>query len=190
MIHSKQEPDVRAMISLIRRESSVSWPRNSDRLDLGVMATKATIESFLSDRRLAVVGVSRDGKDFSRAVLRAFLERGYDAVPVNAAGGEVEGRTCARRLGDVQPPVEAALLLTPPAATDEVVKDCAQAGVKRVWMHRGAGRGAVSDDAVVFCREHGMQVVDGACPFMFLSGTGFGHGLHRFALRLVGRLPR
>jgi uncharacterized protein len=178
------------MITLIRPEPSVSWPARGDRLDLGVVATKATIDLFLSGRRLAVVGVSRDGKDFSRAVLRAFLERGYDAVPVHPAGGEVEGRACARRVGDVRPPVEAALLLTPPAATDEVVKDCAEAGVKRVWMHRGAGRGAVSDTAVVFCRDHGMEVVEGACPFMFLPGTGFGHGLHRFALRLAGRLPR
>jgi predicted CoA-binding protein len=153
------------------------------------MATKATIDLFLSDRRLAVVGVSRDGKDFSRAVFRAFLERGYDAVPVNPAGGEVEGRACLRRLADVQPPVEAALLLTPPAATEQVVKDCAESGVKRVWMHRGAGKGAVSEGAVAFCRERGMDVVDGACPFMFLPGTGFGHGLHRFALRLIGRLP-
>ena len=154
------------------------------------MATKATIDRFLSDRRLAVVGVSRDGKDFSRAVFRAFLERGYDAVPVNAGGGEAEGRACVRAMAEVRPPVEAALLLTPPAATFGVVKDCAEAGVKRVWMHRGAGRGAVSETAVSFCREHGMEVVDGACPFMFLPGTGAFHGLHRFALRLFGRLPR
>ena len=31
--------------------------------------------------------------------------------------------------------------MTPPAATDQVVRECADAGVKRVWMHRGAGRG-------------------------------------------------
>jgi predicted CoA-binding protein len=190
MVHSNQLPGRLAMGSLIRRESSVSWSGSGEPVDLRFMATKATIDLFLSDRRLAVVGVSRDGKDFSRAVLRAFLERGYDAVPVHPAGGEVEGRACARRVGDVRPPVEAALLLTPPAATDEVVRDCAEAGVKRVWMHRGAGRGAVSDDALAFCREHGMEVVDGACPFMFLPGTGFGHGLHRFALRVMGRLPR
>jgi predicted CoA-binding protein len=154
------------------------------------MATKATIDLFLSDHRLAVVGVSRDGKDFSRAVFRAVLARGYDAVPVNPAGGEMEGRACARSVGAVRPPVEAALLLTPPAATSEVVKECADAGVRRVWMHRGGGRGAVSDDAVAFCREHGMEVVDGACPFMFLPRTGFLHGVHRLVLRLKGRLPR
>jgi predicted CoA-binding protein len=153
------------------------------------MASKQAIDSFLSCRRIAVVGVSRDPKDFSRQVFRAFVERGYDAVPVNAAGGEVEGRPAARRVGEVQPPPEAALLMTPPAATDQVVRECAEAGVKRVWMHRGGGAGAVSPEAVVFCRERGIEVVDGECPFMFLPETSWFHGVHRFFKRLGGRLP-
>jgi predicted CoA-binding protein len=159
------------------------------RIEEQPMASKQAIDSFLSCRRIAVVGVSRDPKDFSRAVFRAFVERGYDAVPVNPNGGEVEGRPAASRVGDVQPPVEAALLLTPPAATGQVVRECADAGVKRVWMHRGAGQGAVSPEAVALCRERGIEVVDGECPFMFLPDTGWFHGVHRFFKRLGGRLP-
>jgi predicted CoA-binding protein len=153
------------------------------------MASKRAIDSFLSCRRIAVVGVSRDPKDFSRMVFRAFVERGYDAVPVNASGGELDGRPAARWVGEVQPPPEAALLLTPPAATGQVVRECADAGVKRVWMHRGAGQGAVSPEAVALCRERGIEVVDGECPFMFLPDTGWFHGVHRFFKRLGGRLP-
>lgn len=153
------------------------------------MASKQAIDSFLSCRRIAVVGVSRDPKDFSRAVFRAFVERGYDAVPVNPAGGEVDGRRSASRVGEVQPRVEAAFLMTPPAATGQVVRECAEAGVKRLWMHRGAGQGAVSPEAVALCRERGIEVVDGECPFMFLPGTGWFHGVHRFFRRLGGRLP-
>lgn len=154
------------------------------------MASKQAIDGFLAQRRLAVVGVSREPKDFSRAVFRAFTERGYDAVPVNPAGGQAEGREMARALGEIHPPVEAAFLLTPAGATDGVVRQCAEAGVRHVWMHRGAGRGAVSDEAVAFCRTHGIEVVDGACPFMFIPGAGVGHRVHRFFVRLAGRLPR
>jgi predicted CoA-binding protein len=153
------------------------------------MASKHAIDTFLSCRRLAVVGVSRDPRDFSRSVFRAFVERGYDAVPVNPKGGEAEGRPCARSLREVEPPVEGALLMTPPPATLEAVRDCAEAGVRRVWMHRGAGQGAVHPEAVALCREKGIEVVDGECPFMFLPGTGFAHGVHRFFRRLAGRLP-
>ncbi len=153
------------------------------------MVSKQAIDSFLSCRRIAVVGVSRDPRDFSRAVFRAFVERGYDAVPVNPAGGEVDGRRSASRVGEVQPRVEAAFLMTPPAATEQVVRECAEAGVKRLWMHRGAGQGAVSPEAVALCRERGIEVVDGECPFMFLPDAGWFHGVHRFFRRLGGRLP-
>jgi uncharacterized protein len=153
------------------------------------MASKQAIDSFLSCRRIAVVGVSRDPKHFSRAVFRAFVERGYDAVPVNAAGGEADGRRSALRVGEIQPPPEAALLMTPPAVTEQVVRECAEAGVRRVWMHRGAGTGAVSPQAVAFCRERGIDVVDGECPFMFLPDASWFHGVHRFFRRLGRRLP-
>jgi predicted CoA-binding protein len=79
--------------------------------------------------------------------------------------------------------------MTPPAVTAQVVRECAEAGVRRVWMHGGGGQGAVSPEAVAFCRERGIEVVDGECPFMFLPDAGFVHGVHRFFRRLGGRLP-
>jgi predicted CoA-binding protein len=90
-----------------------------------------------------MVGVSRRPEDFSRLLFREFLDRGYDTVPVNPDTEKVEGRACFARLADVQPPVEDVLLMTAPAVTDCLVRECAEAGVKRVWMFRGTGRGAV-----------------------------------------------
>ncbi len=36
---------------------------------------------FLAQKRIALVGVSRQEKDFSRMVLRELVRRGYDVVP-------------------------------------------------------------------------------------------------------------
>ena len=44
--------------------------------------------AFLGARRIAVVGVSRNEKDFSRYVLRELARRGHDVVPVNPALAE------------------------------------------------------------------------------------------------------
>jgi uncharacterized protein len=139
--------------------------------------------AFLAARRIAVVGVSSNEKDFSRAVMRELLRRGHDVVPVHPAMEEVEGRTCWARLQDVSPPPDAALLMTPPAATEQVVRDCAEAGVGRVWMHRGGGPGAASEAAVAFCEAHGIAVVRDLCPFMALPGASFPHRLHGFLRR-------
>jgi len=118
-----------------------------------------------------------------------FLARGYDTVPVNPAAQEIEGRRCFARMQEVEPPVDAVLLMTPPGVTDKVVRDCAAAGVKQVWMFRGAGKGAVSKDAVAFCESNGMSVIPGECPFMFLPGGAWVHRLHGVVLRIVGAHP-
>jgi predicted CoA-binding protein len=147
-------------------------------------------KAFLAHRRLAFVGVSRDPGDFSRTVFAELTRRGYDVVPVNPTGGDgQDGIPFVRRLQDIVPPVEAALLMTPPAVTTEVVKDCAEAGIRDVWMHQGVGRGAASPAAIAFCRDHGIAVVTGACPLMYLPETGFVHRAHRWCREVLGR-PR
>lgn len=148
------------------------------------------IEDFLGRKRLAVVGVSRDPKDFTRAMFRELLRCGYDAVPVTPHVAEVEGRKTFAHVHDVTPPAEGALLMTKPAVTDQVVRDCAQAGIRSIWMYRAAGAGAVSPDAVGFCRKHDARVIAGECPFMFLKDTAWPHRVHGFCRKLLGRYPR
>ncbi len=153
-------------------------------------ATLNQIEVFLTERRFAAIGVSRNPKDFTRMLVREFLSRGYDVVPVNPAAKEIEGRQCFATVTEISPPVSAALLLTSADASRAVVRECAAAGVTRIWMYRASGDGAVHPDAVAFCEEHGIDVVPGECPFMFLPGTGFGHRLHGFVKKIMKQYPR
>lgn len=147
------------------------------------------ITELLSHHRLALVGASHDEKDFSRMVMRELLERGYDVVPVNPKGGTMEGREAVPDVGAIAPPVEWALVMTPPAASAEVVRACAAAGIPRVWLHRGAGQGSVSEEAAEACKELGLRAVAGECPMMFLKDGSFVHRLHAMGKKLVGSYP-
>lgn len=118
--------------------------------------------------RIAMVGLSRDPASFSAQLFKKLVRRGYDVVPVNPKITNVFGRRCFARVQDIEPPVNAALLLTSPEVTDTVVNDCAEAGIHRVWMHRATETGSVGKKAVQFCEKHGIRVVAGECPFMFL----------------------
>ena len=149
-----------------------------------------TIQSFLSVKRLAMVGLSRNPKHFSVMLFNELIRRGYDVVPVNPKASEVLGHPCFARVQDIQPPVEAALLMTSADITDCAVADCAQAGVRRIWLYRaGSTGGAVTPSAVAFCHAHGIEVVPGECPFMFFPHNGF-HTLHGLLSKLIGRYPK
>ncbi len=139
---------------------------------------------FLAERRLALVGLSRDPKAFSRGLFRELLSRGYDVVPVSPHLSSVDDRVCHASVLEIHPQVKAALLLTPPPATALVVRDCIAAGVPMVWMHRGGGTGAVNADAAELCRAHGVEVVEGACPYMYLPKGAVVHRLHGLVHRL------
>ncbi len=147
------------------------------------------IEEFLALKRFAMVGISREPKDFSVSLFEELCRRGYDVVPVNPKTPNILGKSCYARVQDIQPPVEGALLMTSAAHTDAVVADCAQAGIRKLWMYRAAGVGAVSPKAVQFCRERGIEVIPGECPFMFLPHTGGVHKLHGFFRKITARFP-
>lgn len=149
-----------------------------------------TIERFLSQKRIAMVGISRERQHISTILFEEFCRRGCEVIPVNPNSPEIMGRRCFASIKDIQPVPDAVLLLTAPAVTNSVVRDCAEVGVKRIWMYRGAGHGSVDAEAVEFCRDQGIELVPGQCPLMFLSPVRGVHRFHRFISKMTGHYPR
>jgi predicted CoA-binding protein len=148
------------------------------------------VRDFLGAKRIALVGLSRNPNHFSRTLFRDMCKRGYDMVPVNPTTSELETKRCFARVQDIEPPVDAVLIMTPASDTGRVVRDCAEAGVRRVWMYRAGGQGAVSPAAVDFCHKEGIHLVEGHCPYMFFPHTPIFHRVHGFILKLTGAYPR
>ncbi len=149
------------------------------------MNVRDEIDDFLRQKRVALVGVSRNEKDFTRVLFREFVRRGYDAVPVNPLSEAIDGHPCFHRVQDIAPAVDGVLILTPGATTESVVVDCAAASVPRVWLYRAVGAGAVSRKAVAFCKSRGIRVIEGFCPYMFWKDASFFHRLHGFLVKLA-----
>jgi predicted CoA-binding protein len=154
-----------------------------------MVTTRADIDDFLQQHRIAMVGVSRDPKDFSRSLFREMRKRGYDMVPVNLFAEELEGEECFRSLDRISPKVDAVLLMTPFWEAEGVVRQCAELGITSVWMYRAGKKGAGTQKAIDYCKEHGIRVVEG-CPLMFIRGTALiPHRAHGFILKLIGQYP-
>jgi hypothetical protein len=154
------------------------------------MTTIKQVEDFLALKRVAVVGVSRNPKDFTRAMWEEFRQRRYDAIPVNPNTTEIDGQRCYASVKDIDPPVEGVLIMTSKKDTDQVMRDCADAGVKHVWMYGGMAPGTATDTAVALAQEKGMSAIKGLCPYMFLPGTPAFHSPHRVWKKLTGSYPK
>jgi uncharacterized protein len=148
-----------------------------------MMSLRQEIADFLGRKRIAVVGVSTEPVSFSRGLFKEFVARGYDAIPVNPKATEMEGRHSYASVRDIDPRPEAVLIMTPAERTDAVVRDCVDSGVDSVWMYRAGGVGSVSASAVALCREKGIHVIPGECPYMFFPNAGI-HAVHGFFHKL------
>jgi len=144
---------------------------------------------FLSQKRIAIVGVTRDVKGWGRRLYDEVKKRGYDTYAVNPARA-LPGVQCYGSLRELPQKPDGVLLVVPPNVTDQVVREVSELGIPRVWMHRGVGEGAVSESAIQFCREKNIAVVYGVCPFMYLQPQGFGHKMHHIFAKWFGKLPQ
>ena len=147
------------------------------------------ISGFLAGRRIAVAGVSREPRQTANVIFRKLQSSGYDVIPINPRATTVERVRCYPDLASVPGPVDGVMVVTPPAAAADVVRQCAACGVRRVWLHRSVGEGSVSDEAVKACAAQQIDCIVGGCPMMFCEPVDLAHRCMRWWLQRRGRVP-
>jgi uncharacterized protein len=151
-----------------------------------------TTHDFLAQKRLAVAGVSRDNSSHPAAnlIYRRLKTTGHDVFAVNPQMQTFEGDRCYPDVRSIPRGVDGVVIVTRPETTERIVRDCTEAGVRRVWMHQSLGKGSsVSPKAVEFCRQHDIGVIAGGCPMMYGDGVDVGHVCLRWILKLTRGLP-
>jgi predicted CoA-binding protein len=149
----------------------------------------AAVDRFLQAKRLAVAGVSRDARQPANAIFRRLRSQVPHVFAINPNTDQVEGVRCFPDVLSLPEPVEGVVIATHPDVTGEVVRQCAQAGVARVWMHRSFGQGSVSDPSVAECERRGIECIVGGCPLMFCEPVDLAHKCMRWWLQRRGRVP-
>ncbi|MEM7482617.1 MAG: CoA-binding protein [Acidobacteriota bacterium] len=64
-------------------------------------------------KSIAIVGASTDRSKFGNKCVRAYQHEGWEVVPINPKGGEIEGVEAAVSLADARPTDRIALYLAP-----------------------------------------------------------------------------
>lgn len=148
-----------------------------------------SVDTFLGGKRFAVAGVSRDKNQAANHVFRKLRKSGYDVVPLNPKAGELEGAACYPDLVAVPGTIDGVVVATPPGAAMDVVRQCAEKGIRQVWFHRSFGQGSVAEEAVRECEARGIEAIVGGCPMMYCEPVDVAHRCMRWWLRKRGRLP-
>ena len=151
------------------------------------------VQDFLAQKKIAVVGISDKRETGCNLAYTKFKESGYQVYAVNPRITTYDGETCYPDLTSIPEKPDAVFILASPNVTDQIVQQCVDLGIKRVWMHclmgttpgLAAGMTSVSQSAVKMCQASGITVIPGACPNQFLK-PDFAHALARGIFRTLG----
>ncbi|HEX9076187.1 MAG TPA: CoA-binding protein [Anaerolineae bacterium] len=151
------------------------------------------VQDFLAQKKIAVVGVSDKRETGCNLAYRKFKSADYQVYAVNPHLASFDGNPCYPDLRSLPEKPDGVFILANPQVTDDIVAQCVDLGIKRVWMHcmmgtkpgLAANTTSVSQDAVKMCRENGITVIPGACPNQFFN-PDFGHSMMRVLWGVLG----
>jgi hypothetical protein len=108
-------------------------------------------------KRVAVLGASADHKKFGNKSLRAHRQAGWEVLPVNLSGEEVEGLPSFRSLADVPGKLDRVTVYLPPPITLKILPEIAEAAPGEVWLNPGSA----DREVVAKAEELGLNAVQG-----------------------------
>lgn len=153
-----------------------------------MLTLKESAEKFLSNKRIAVVGVRQSGSDAANLIYRKLRSANYEVFAVNPNADTVEGDTSYEALAAIPNGVDAAVIVLRPERTTRAVHECARLGIQHVWIHKSLGN-SCSQEAIELATERGLHIIPGGCPMMFIEPVDIAHKCMYAVLKAVGRIP-
>jgi len=120
------------------------------------------INEFMAQKRFAVVGATTDTNKYGNEIFRNLTSRGYEVYPVNPRLKELEGTKCYPNLSNIPVKVDVVDFVVRPSVTEEILKECKELELDRIWLQPGSE----SEAAVDFCNENNLKVVHGVCVML------------------------
>ena len=142
------------------------------------------VQDFIDGKRIALVGMSRGGKKFGNMAYKELKERGYQVYPVHPEAEQIDGENCYKNLASLPESVDGVLVVVPPERSSQVMRDAAEAGIRNVWLQQGAE----SPEVLALGGELDLNLVSKKCILMYAEPVGSVHGVHRFFVKLFGKL--
>jgi Predicted CoA-binding protein len=143
-----------------------------------------TIDNFLTEKKLAVAGVSRSGKKFGNSLVNELIKKGYTVFIIHPQADEIQGVKCYKTFGGMPERVGGVIVVVQPSETEKIVREAAAANIKKIWMQTGAE----SEEAIRYCGENGIEVVSKKCFLMYVEPVAGFHKFHRWVNKLTGKL--
>ncbi|MEZ5741511.1 MAG: bifunctional acetate--CoA ligase family protein/GNAT family N-acetyltransferase [Burkholderiaceae bacterium] len=142
------------------------------------------LEPLFNPQSIAVFGASIGSRSVGSLVYANLLGGGFAGriVPVNPRHADLDGTRCLKHIGELDVPVDLAVIATPARTVEALVADCARAGIHHaIILSAGFGETGAAGRArearlLQAARRHGVRLVGPNCvglarPWQKLDAT-------------------
>lgn len=143
------------------------------------MPTKAAIDEFLSQKRLAVLRWSSTVPVMGGRLDEELPPKGYEISVAYLQQGDP-----GPRLGDLAGKVDGVIVATPKKECLQAAEEVVGAGIPSVWIQNGCD----SPEGLALLEQKGVPTVSKACVMMYAEPVESVHAFHRWLARLFGKL--
>ena len=150
------------------------------------MTSLATIESFLSTKKLAIAGASRNPKKFGRVVYDTMKQKGFTVYGVNPHTESLNGDPCYPDIASLPAEVDRVYIVTPPEKTAENVQQALDRGIRNIWIQQRSDTG----EALDLLKDKDVNLIHNECILMYAAPVQGVHKFHRFLNKLFGKYPK
>lgn len=140
------------------------------------------IEKFLASKSVALIGVSRNKQSYSRTLMKAFVDKGFEVFPVNPNETEIDGLKCYQSITQLPNSIDAAYIIKRKEMAIDLAREVANRGIKKIWIHVKCDAPNIKE----LCKEFGVTVIAGECFFMWAEPVKGVHAFHRFLRSIFG----
>ena len=150
------------------------------------MVTLNEIQEFLSPKKMAVAGVSRNPKKFGAVVFNELKGKGFDVYPINPHVAEIYGQKCYNSVSELPGDVKNIYVVTPKTETSLVVSEAVKKGIEKIWIQQSSD----TEEALKTAKDNNIPVIYKKCMFMFAEPVSGPHKFHRSIVKIFGRYPK
>ena len=143
-----------------------------------------TLDVFFHPSSVALIGASERAGSVGRVMLENLLRSppAISIFPVNASHPSVLGHKTLTCVREITVPLDLAIVVVPAAAVPQVIRECADAGVKGAvvisagFRERGPDGASLEREMLIYARRRGMRIIGPNClgimsPFAGLNAT-------------------
>lgn len=141
------------------------------------------IRDFISQKNIALIGLSRKKNKFGNSAYKELKLRGYNVYAIHPSETEIDGIPCFPDLASVKEKVEGVFVSVSRQNILPILYDISSLGLKNVWLQQGCETAEIISEA----KKLKLNLVAKKCILMYAEPVKSFHKFHRFVSDIFTR---